>query len=317
MLSGGRDGCAKLYRFVSSESDTGGAEQASLASLTSLTRHFPPPTRHHRPCLPHASAPCSPPQLDAQTLESLGTLECGGIVSAVAFSADGKRAYTGSTNGQLRYWSLEADGAPTCVSMKEMGSAILCMNLLRQGQVLVGLGGGSAAVASADLSEVETWEPHAPGHTRSIAEVHGSVVTGGSDGIIKRRWLRPTPSEIEEAEVSAPAELFADEESAPAVPQELSPAHNGAIVAIAAREDGMMISGAQDGTLRVWDMGDLSTRVELSGGGLSEQLEVASPTGSALCLSLSCFPSVHCSTFHILQVGRSTVSLGTRCGSAP
>ena len=67
--------------------------------------------------------------------------------------------------------------------------------------------------------------------------------------------------------MSAPAELFADEESAPAVPQELSPAHNGAIVAIAAREDGMMISGAQDGTLRVWDMGDLSTRVELSGGG--------------------------------------------------
>ena len=71
---------------------------------------------------------------------------------------------------------------------------------------------------------------------------------GGGDGTMKMRWLRTDP---------ATAAVVPDGPFDHARPPLVLPRHNGMVVSLTGcRQNGLLLSGAQDGTLRVLDFCD-------------------------------------------------------------
>jgi hypothetical protein len=150
----------------------------------------------------------------------------------------------------------------------DLGSAVLCLSLDHHRQrLLAGTADGHAVALhlsalssfpladSAPASVVHRWRPHPGARTRSIAvspmrpegdaeeEEDCYVVTGGSDG------------EIVQMKLARDASFPKDVGSGGA----LQPSHNGQVVALQPVGP-LLISGAQDGTMRIWDMRTPSTK---------------------------------------------------------
>jgi len=94
-------------------------------------------------------------------------------------------------------------------------------------------------------SVIQRWRPHTGARTRCITFCEGgegamvgggSIITGGSDGSMVRIRLDDAGG-------------FSD-----MLEEALLPNHNGQVVALLPRGSDLLISGAQDGTIRIWDM---------------------------------------------------------------
>jgi hypothetical protein len=129
-------------------------------------------------------------------------------------------------------------------------------------------GGGGPLLHDADLRDaagsslVAEWAPHrAHVRVRSVCVSHGAVFTGGSDGTVTRRWVSGPPPNANAAARTAAEDARAsaavdEKEARPlfgSAAEALLPPHGGAVVALCARGGGLLVSGAHDGTLRVWD----------------------------------------------------------------
>jgi len=79
-----------------------------------------------------------------------------------------------------------------------------------------------------------------------------SVVVGGADGSIHRRWLREAQAAGGEAAGGAASVAAGFDEAREE--EQFFPSHGGAVVGLAAAAAGLLVSGARDGTLRVWDL---------------------------------------------------------------
>jgi WD40 repeat protein len=201
-----------------------------------------------------------------------GEMETGGVVSAVTILEDG-RLWSASVGGKLQRWT--ADGQ--CELSIDMGVAVLCMCVNEQRHLLLcgTADGGATALNLLTGDKLQSWMPHkgapplslprtrtppkhhtfanapAPltvaigGRTHSISLIHDCVYTGGSDGEIRRRWL--AASAVDGSDGDGLWQEGREEEL-------LLPVHGGAVVALQAAAEGLLVSGAHNGSLRVWDL---------------------------------------------------------------
>jgi WD40 repeat protein len=131
--------------------------------------------------------------------------------------------------------------------------------------------GAPRGVWQALPSGAEGARARAVGFVRDEATGGWSVFVGGTDGSIRRRSLVGTSRSAVGADGTAPdaardaspgiSTNAAEDATAPtslfdeaASSSELLPSHQGAVVALTPGPAGLLISGAHDGTVRVWDV---------------------------------------------------------------
>ena len=132
------------------------------------------------------------------------------------------------------------------------------------GLLVVGTADGKVtAFDAADGTELRRWEAHASSHTRSLAILDTGVLSGGMDGTLKHLKFPTAAEELQEEPLPTLPSLFPEA----AELKELKPAHNGPVVALTPREGGLLVSGAHDGTLRVWDLASKKPRCLYGFGG--------------------------------------------------
>ena len=111
------------------------------------------------------------------------------------------------------------------------------------------------APASETRGALCRWLAHDNGATRSVAACPGGCVTGSSAGPIMAWKWNTTPSAAAAANVEANG-VRSTMEPPRAVSKLLG--HVAAVVALSAGNPAHLVSGAHDGTVRVWDMPKLS-----------------------------------------------------------
>ncbi|KAL1527340.1 hypothetical protein AB1Y20_016010 [Prymnesium parvum] len=190
----------------------------------------------------------------AAELRSEGEIAAGAIVSAIEIERDGGALWLGTLDGHASRWVV---GERREVVRVRAAAEVLCLALC-EAAALVACGTADGGVQLFDSVTGEPrgeWRPLAFSGSsarrgercRSVAfvEVNGThaVVAAGSDGAIHMRSL----GRMEDGALG-----FA----AGAVCHQLMPSHGGAVVALEPAPGGCLISGAHDGTLRVWDLRD-------------------------------------------------------------
>ena len=109
-------------------------------------------------------------------------------------------------------------------------------------------GGKDRASSSTHVRSVEIFQAGAAADAADGTNDNWCIVAGGGDGTIKMRWLRTDPATA----AVVPDGPF-DHARSPLV----LPRHNGMVVSLTGcRQNGLLLSGAQDGTLRVLDFCD-------------------------------------------------------------
>ena len=177
---------------------------------------------------------------------------------------------------------LAALPAPRCTLRLKASAAVLDLAVLDERKLLAcaTADGGVELFSTVDGAARGVWRPLAPdmlvgakgAATRSVALAtfvdesgaeRSAVVAGGADGSMHMRHLVEASADGADAAdidvpVSARATVQFDETREPLT---LTPPHQGQVVALApvgavatGRESGLLVSGAHDGTLRVWDL---------------------------------------------------------------
>jgi WD40 repeat protein len=208
--------------------------------------------------------------VDEGKLERIATLDCGkNAVSSVVLGSDGKTVWTGGLDGKIRRWESRlgegGEQAFSCEATHDMGAAVLCLHLDgARGRLLAGTADGfavalhAAAESSSPLADspppsvVHRWRPHMGARTRSIACCGGGG-TRGADGSASRL----PPYIVTGGSDGSMVQLLLDDEGSFAAPEQVDmlPNHNGQVVSLCPVLEGdLFVTGAQDGTIRVWDM---------------------------------------------------------------
>lgn len=233
-------------------------------------------------------SPSHPPE--GLPLGLVGEAKHPNVVTSIAMDPTTGTAWTTCLDGCLRRWEYArgADGAGSgsdddsaaprlrLAGEWATGQPALCVALCAWERVVyVGTAGGLAFAfdagapcgvddrESCDAGAAETrgllcsWLAHDNGATRSVAASPGGCVTGSSAGPIMAWKWDITPSaaaaaNVEANGVPAPATM----EPPRAVSKLLG--HVAAVVALSTGNPAHLVSGAHDGTVRVWDMPRLS-----------------------------------------------------------
>lgn len=206
--------------------------------------------------------------MESDVLEERAVLPVGSIVSSVLL-LDGDRVITGTLDGKVRRWdpvaSHEGDSAGAVkyeVGLElDLSAPVLCAAMDPDRRILVagtGWVNGSAGTAYAfnleDGELLHRWTPHMS--TRSVVIGHGQIITGGIDGTLCALSLN------REGRGADAFTFSADMKAA-----HLKPWHSGPVVALAMRKAGVLLSGALDGTIRVWDLEAKEDEDEVGGTG--------------------------------------------------
>ena len=138
----------------------------------------------------------------------------------------------------------------------------LCMSSCEKtGLISLGNADGSAAVLSASASSfdgessvMQTWSAHEGSTVRAIAHCPGNgIITGGGDGIIRVWRLMVDDDAGFDSLHGRASHRVAKVRCVPRLAAELR-GHTAAVVSLATGCPGRLVSGAQDGTIRVWDL---------------------------------------------------------------
>lgn len=203
-------------------------------------------------------------------LTDCGTVDTGGAaVSSIALSGGEDGAiWCACLDHYVRRFELNGDGEIECTLTKRAAASCLSLAICEEEQLVVvaTADGGVECLDLGDGSSRGVWRPLAfdgssgykGGSARSVtfATVKDRlcVVVGGSDGSLHMRSLRTSPRD--ESEGSG-GDCF--DTSRPG--QKLLPPHGGQCVTLTPLEagDSLLVSGAHDGTLRVWDLAAASS----------------------------------------------------------
>jgi len=138
------------------------------------------------------------------------------------------------------------------------GQPTLCISACENtGLIAIGNADGSVGVLSADSTSfrdnalIKAWVAHEGSTVRSIAHCAGNgIVTGGGDGVI-RVWKMMMDQDA--GFDSLPMRRSNNANVRPQLVAELR-GHTAAVVSLATGCAGRLVSGAHDGTIRVWDL---------------------------------------------------------------
>lgn len=192
------------------------------------------------------------------------------IVSAIVLGEESEVVWCASLDGRVRRFEEDPAGGCWACSL-EMKAAAACLSLAvceAAGVLAVGTADGDVELfATADGAARGSWRPLGGGagsRAVAIARVGSErcVVVGGSDGALRLRFL---VKDGDSSTSSDPALQQGEDEqdwrfaeSSPGEP--MLPPHGGPCVALTpldeVRGGGLLVSGAHDGTLRVWDLAD-------------------------------------------------------------
>mmetsp|Transcript_22696 Transcript_22696/g.65390 ORF Transcript_22696/g.65390 Transcript_22696/m.65390 type:complete len:633 (+) Transcript_22696:91-1989(+) len=211
--------------------------------------------------------------VESKELVDLGALAKlkGKQVSAMSVDAEGRLwvgVYDGTFEGSVYRYDL-LDPAPLSDQephIVKLPSGVLSMAVSDETSLVAcGTTGGTVELISMDKAEqIDSWKVNAEGtkadtHIRSVEifqagkaadEEEGSnenwcVVAGGGNGSMRMRWLQ---TDGDTASVNA-EEPFDNARLPLAIPP-----HSGMVVSLTGcRQNGLLVSGSQDGTLRVYD----------------------------------------------------------------
>ena len=175
---------------------------------------------------------------------------------------DGLTLWVGSFDKKLRRYDIDCSSSPKSLTIKkpstlEFNTDIVCMSINTEiGLCVCGLADGSIKFISISTSQIlSTWKPYENECARSVAIIEGIdednenddqcyVVCGGGDGRMYFRKLAiSTDGEISRSPFFEPEQT----------PKEILPPHGGPVVSIASRKGGIFVTGAHDGSLRIWD----------------------------------------------------------------
>jgi WD40 repeat protein len=170
----------------------------------------------------------------------------GSLVTSLLLDNE-QKLWAGCYDGTLHMFDLDWGSAQKNSTLR-VESGVLSVDV-NNDIVVCGMKNGSVKMFSVDGTVLALWKPFSTTYVRSVKIVGGPddsswcVVAGGGDGQISARQL------LVDSAGSIESVPFDNKRST----IEFSPRHGGSVVALASRQGGLMISGAQDGTLRVWD----------------------------------------------------------------
>jgi len=154
------------------------------------------------------------------------------------------------------------DPAPALSKQGEWrsGQPTLCVSSCERGELIsIGNADGSAAILSASANSfggerdvVHAWIAHEDSTVRAIAHCPGNgVITGGGDGVI-RVWRLMFDDDAGFDSLGSRSISWSSR-CVPRLVAELR-GHTAPVVSLSAGCPGRLVSGAQDGTIRVWDL---------------------------------------------------------------
>ena len=173
----------------------------------------------------------------------------GALVTSLCMDND-EQLWVGCYDGNLHVFDLDSLSTMKNISMR-VEAGILCVDVNNDiGLAVCGMTNGSVKMFSLDGAVLALWKPFSSfTFVRSVKLVGGPddnswcVVAGSGDGqLMARQLLLDSAGMIERVP-------FDNQRST----VDFTPQHGGSIVSLATRQGGLLISAAQDGTIRVWD----------------------------------------------------------------
>ena len=178
----------------------------------------------------------------------------------IATSTDGRWAAIGEQNGKIRL--VELATGKTAKTLEGHSAPVRGLTFTRDGSTLVsGSQDKTFRVWNVvDGTQIGLVQTPAPVHAVALVSDNGQIATGGADNVI-RVWTLPAASDpnpeadAKETEGKEEAANAEKETKSPKPVQELK-GHDGPVTSLATLgpNGAQLLSGSQDGTLRVWDV---------------------------------------------------------------
>ncbi|QDU39230.1 Chromosome partition protein Smc [Maioricimonas rarisocia] len=197
-------------------------------------------------------------------------------VVAVAVSADATLAAASLENNQVRVWNLS--NGQTVANLAGHSAKVNGVAFSPDAALLVTASDDKSLKVWNAASGAEVATLATPAEIKSVTfSADGKLIASGHADNQIRVWNVPQPATEEDQEAETPAE----EAKKPVEPVRAITGHGGAVLALTANPAAAneIISGSQDGTVRIWNLADGKQLFSQGLGGPVESVAV-SPDGS-------------------------------------